>query len=73
MGRRKGEFNIEDVIVSVLCPRCGNKQPSPGYPDSLGWDSKDVGRIGQSGEVACGVCRERFPLPAQLFHLLKLA
>jgi hypothetical protein len=73
MGRRKAQFQIEDVIVSVTCPRCGNKQPSPGYPESLGWDEKDVARIGQTGEVVCATCRERFPLPSKLFHLLELA
>jgi hypothetical protein len=73
MGKRKAQFNIEDVIVSILCPRCGNKQPSPGFPDSLGWDVKDVSGARKKGEVVCLVCNERFPLPSQLFHLLKLA
>jgi hypothetical protein len=71
-GRLKAQFNIEDVVVSVVCPSCHNKQPSPNWPSSYGWDRKDVGHVGRAGVVVCATetCRQRFPLPVTLFNLV---
>lgn len=72
MSQLKAQFTIEDVIVSVICPKCDNKQPSPNNPASLGWDRKDVNRVGQAGVVICAneKCRLRFPLLVRLFNPL---
>jgi transposase len=68
--RKKALFEIKDWIVSVLCPYCGSAQPSPNYPQSRGWDMKDVRSVGSAAEVNCSRCRRSFPLPAQLFSMI---
>ncbi len=70
MGKKKAGYTIEDVIVSIVCPHCMNKQHSPNYPDSFGWDRSDVKRVGRRSEVKCEACGRTFPLPATLFNLM---
>ncbi|MGH9942462.1 MAG: hypothetical protein ACRD9R_08920 [Pyrinomonadaceae bacterium] len=70
MNRRKAEFRVEDVVVSVICPHCQNQQHSPNYPTSFGWDKSDAKRVGPKGEMACEMCRQKFALPAALFSLM---
>lgn len=66
MSQRKAVFIVDDMIVKVECLTCGTPQHSPNYPNSLGWDKKDVKGIGSKGHVACANCRAKFALPAVL-------
>ena len=50
MAKKKAEFKIEDLIVSVICPHCKQKQDSPGWVNSLGWDKNDLRRVGAHGK-----------------------
>lgn len=72
MPREKAVFRIDDIVVQVGCPACRNWQPSPGYPNSLGWDKSDAKKTGRKGVVQCESCGARFALPAQLFHLMEV-
>ncbi|MET0466888.1 MAG: hypothetical protein ABW007_27250 [Chitinophagaceae bacterium] len=69
-GIRAALSRVEDVIVSIKCPKpkCGAKFPSPGYPDSAGWDKKDMKLYGKSKPVECPKCGEKVKLPAKLFE-----
>ncbi len=71
MAKKKAEVKVEDVIVSVACPECGERLVSPGFPQSLGWDRKDVKKVGAGGRLNCPKCRNRFELPAKLFTLVE--
>jgi len=72
MPAKKAEFIIEDMIVSVACPDCGSKPPSPKYPNSIGWDKSEVKSVGKRGKVKCLHCGSQFGLPARLFDLMNL-
>lgn len=70
MGRKNAQFNVEDVVVSITCPYCSNKQPSINYPDSHGWDRADFNKIARKRDVKCQVCGEFFSLPVKLQQLM---
>ena len=67
---QKAAFKLEDVVVSITCPKCKNPQHSPNYPTSHGWDKKDVKKFGAAKQVTCEVCGERFSLPAPLVNMM---
>lgn len=62
-------LKVEDIIVSLKCPHCKAKLPPPNWPDSAGWDKKDVKVYGKKGQVKCEKCGKEVPLPAQLFEI----
>jgi hypothetical protein len=69
MAKQKADFEVKDIIVQVVCPVCRSRQYSPGYKDSLGWDAKDLRKVGGRGQVKCLNCGATFGLPAKLFQL----
>lgn len=71
MGRKKAQFEIKDLIITVACPECEHLQDSPGWPGSQGWDKKDVKATG-SREIKCPKCFLRFQLPSPVFSLMSL-
>jgi hypothetical protein len=69
MAKQKADFEVKDIIVQVQCPVCRAPQYSPDYKDSLGWDGKDLRKVGERGQVKCLHCGATFGLPAKLFQL----
>lgn len=70
MNTLRADFKVDDLIVNVSCPHCQNKQSSPNYPSSFGWDRKDVNKVGVRGEINCQQCGKKFMLPAKLFNMM---
>jgi hypothetical protein len=69
-GKKKAIFKVEDVIVSIACPHCLHKQQPKRYPNSIGWDFKDIRAVGTSRKISCQECKEEFALPVKLFNFL---
>jgi hypothetical protein len=69
MPKLKARFVIQDLIVEIDCPTCGEPQVSPHYPDSLGWDKVDVRRAAANHGVVCARCRDNFQLPVKLVEM----
>ena len=68
--RKVALLKVEDIIVSLKCPHCKAPLPPPTFPNSAGWDKKDVKVYGKKKQVECGKCGEQVPLPAKLFEVM---
>jgi hypothetical protein len=66
---RTALFSVAHVEVSIACPYCAERQPSPRDGDEF-WQRDDVTETGMGGLVQCRDCKSFFGLPSKLFDII---
>jgi hypothetical protein len=65
---REALFSVAQIEVTIACPHCSKRQPSP--DGSRTWKRDGVTRAGMGGLVQCVDCKGFFRLPVKLFDYI---